>query len=177
MLDFRNHGQTAVAEEVSAERPDWAREKPRRFWDPSRKLLLTIRRYQYWRPRGGLVAALACKVLVLSHRFWSVVTGADIDLTCNLGGGLLLPHPNGVVIHPNAMIGVNCLIHQQVTIGVSRQRAGLAIIEGHVDIGAGAKLLGPVRVGAHAIIGPNSVVVSDVQSRTSVIGIPAKRAW
>ncbi len=56
---------------------------------------------------------------MLRHRFWSVVTGADIPLGCRIGGGLLLPHPNGVVIHPDAAIGPNCLIFQQVTLGVT----------------------------------------------------------
>jgi serine O-acetyltransferase len=146
---------------VSAEVPDWTRETPRQFWDPGRKLLLAIRRYQYWRNRTGVPGALLCKWLVLRHRFWSVVTGADIPLTCQIGGGLLIPHPNGIVIHPNATIGANCLIFQQVTIG-SRDREGLPVINGHVDIGAGAKILGPVRIGAHARIGANAVVVKDV---------------
>src|SRR5215467_14904510 len=103
-------------EGISAEVPDWSREKPRRFWDPSRKLLLTIRRYQYWHAKRGPLAPLMCKWLVLRHRIWSVVTGADIPINCSLGGGLLIPHPNGIVIHPGAEVGVNCLILQQVTI-------------------------------------------------------------
>ena len=147
-IGFCIHGrarENKVEEMVSAESPDWSCEKPRRFWDPSRKLLLVIRRYQYWRGRGGILSTCLCKWLVLSHRFWSIVTGADIPLNCRIGGGLLIPHPNGIVIHPHAEIGVNCLIFQQVTIG-TRDRAGVPAIAGHVDIGAGAKILGPVRV-------------------------------
>ena len=159
--------------EISAETPDWSREQPRQFWDPGRKLLLAIRRYQYWCNRVGLFSAIICKWLVLRHRFWSVVTGADIPLNCHIGGGLLLNHPNGIVIHPNAQIGVNCLIFHQVTIG-ARDRKGLPEIGGHVDIGAGAKILGPVRIGAHAKIGANSVVLTDVPSGCIAIGIPAR---
>ena len=70
----------------------------------------------------------------MRHRFWSVVTGADIPLNCQIGGGLLIPHPNGVVIHPQAVLGVNCLIFQQVTVG-ARGEEGLPVIGGHVDIG------------------------------------------
>ena len=80
-------------EQVGAEIPDWSRECPLRFWDPSRKLLLTIRRYQYWRVRGNPFALLIYKWLVLRHRFWSVVTGADIPLNSQIGGGLVLPQP------------------------------------------------------------------------------------
>ena len=92
-----------------------------------------------------------------------MVTGADIPLNCRIGGGLLIPHPNGIVIHPDAEIGVNCLIFQQVTIG-TRDGVGVPAIAGHVDIGAGAKILGSVHVGAHAKIGANAVVSSDVPS-------------
>src|SRR4051812_44848129 len=69
---------------ISSEFPDWTREKPTQFWDPGRKLLRAIRRYQYWKQRPGFVGNLLCKVLVLRHRFWSVVTGADIPLNCQI---------------------------------------------------------------------------------------------
>ena len=75
---------------ISAEIPDWNRERPSRFWDPGRKLLLAIRRYQYWRDQGGAIALLACRWLVLRHRFWSVVAGAEIPLNCSIGGGLII---------------------------------------------------------------------------------------
>jgi serine O-acetyltransferase len=157
---------------VSADVADWSRERPRQFWDPGRKLLLSIRRHQFWRRRVGIVSACVRRWLVLRYRFWSVVTGADIPLNCNIGGGLLVVHPNGIVIHPDAKIGVNCLIFQQVTIGCGKD--GVPDIAGHVDIGAGAKILGAVRIGAHAKIGANAVVLKDVPSRGIAVGIPAQ---
>ena len=156
---------------VSSEVPDWTRERPRCFWDPGRKLLLAIRNYQYWHERRGVVAASLGKWSALRHRFWSVVTGADIPLNCRIGGGLLIPHPNGIVIHPLAQIGVNCLIFQQVTIGT--RNAHVPVIAGHVDIGAGAKILGGVHIGAHARIGANAVVVTDVPDGSVAVGVPA----
>jgi serine O-acetyltransferase len=147
---------------ISSEVPDWTREEPTQFWDPGRKLLRTIRRYQYWQQRPGLISRFFCKILVLRHAFWSVVTGADIPLNCHIGGGLLIPHPNGIVIHPGAKIGVNCLIFQQVTIGI-RDAHGIPEISGHVDIGAGAKILGAIKIGPHAKIGANAVVTRDVE--------------
>jgi len=86
---------------VSAHVPDWAREgKSFWSWHPSRSLLASLRAYE--RAAGGrsVGAAVSRKLAALRHRFWSIVTGADIPLGCRLGGGLLLPHPNGVVIHP-----------------------------------------------------------------------------
>jgi serine O-acetyltransferase len=158
---------------ISASVPDWQREKPRGFWDPGRKLLLAIRQYQTWREKKGIFGPLVCKVCVFRHRFWSVVCGADIPLNCKIGGGLSIPHPNGIVIHPAAEIGVNCLIHQQVTIGTKRS-GGNPLIKGHVDIGAGAKILGEITIHEHAIVGANAVVTKDVQSYEVVAGIPAK---
>lgn len=149
---------------------DWSREKPRQFWDPSRKLLATIRGYQRWQGKGGIAANVMLKWLVLRHRFWSAITGADIPVNCKIGGGLLIPHPNGIVIHPEAQIGVNCLIFQQVTIG-NRNRPGVPKIGDHVDIGAGAKILGPVEIGARARIGANAVIVKNVESGAVALGI------
>jgi serine O-acetyltransferase len=144
------------------------------FWDPGRKLLRAIRLYQRWRQKRGPLSTVVCKWAALQHRFWSVVTGADIPLDCSIGGGLLIPHPNGIVIHPGATIGVNCLIFQQVTVG-TREAGGAPEISGHVDVGAGAKILGPVRIGAHARVGANAVVIADVAAGTTVVGIPARQ--
>jgi serine O-acetyltransferase len=159
---------------VSATIADWKREKPRRFWDPSRKLLKSIRQYQYWRAKNSMIANLISKTCVFRHIFWSVVCGADIPLNCKIAGGLLIPHPNGIVIHPDAEIGVNCLIHQQVTIGVKGGDNQPPKILGHVDIGAGAKIIGSLRIGEHALIGANAVVIHDVLNFQVVAGIPAK---
>lgn len=143
---------------ISSSVPDWTREdtKPR-SWNPSRGLLRSIRDYQ---SAQGPLATMRRKYAVLRHRLWSIVTGADIPINAAIGGGLLIPHPNGIVIHPHAKIGCNCLIFQQVTIGATSK--GIPTIGGHVDIGAGAKIIGPVHVGDHARIGANAVVREDV---------------
>jgi serine O-acetyltransferase len=158
---------------ISAEVPDWSREVPGQFWDPGRKLMRAIRRYQYWRQRSGLFSSFVRKFVVLRYQFWRAVAGADIPLNCDIGGGLVMPHPNGIVIYPSAKIGVNCLIFQQVTIG-TRDGAGVPVIEGHVDVGAGAKILGSIRIGAHARIGANAVVLTDVPPGAVAVGIPAR---
>jgi serine O-acetyltransferase len=158
---------------VSAIAPDWSREKLTRTWDPGRQLLRTIRRYQHYRARRDLIAVIGRKWNVLKHRFWSAVAGADIPLNVSIAGGLLIPHPNGIVIHPDAKIGPNCLIFQQVTLGKAG-KAGAPQVGGHVDIAAGAKVLGGVRLGDHCRVGANAVVVSDVAAGTTVVGIPAR---
>ena len=100
------------------------------------------------------------------------MSGAEIPLNCQIEGGLLLPHPNGVVIHPAARIGPNCLIFQQVTLG-TRGGPEAPILQGHVDVGAGAKILGGVVIGEHAQIGANAVVTKDVPPHAVAMGVPA----
>lgn len=151
---------------------DWDREQPRRLWDPSRRLMSTIRRYQKNKNKATLFTRICCKLIVAEHIFWSVVTGADIPLNSQLGGGLLLPHPNGVVISPRAVVGTNCLIFQQVTLGSRGE--GAPIIGNHVDIGAGAKILGTIEIGDNVKVGANAVVIANVPAGQTVVGIPAR---
>ena len=161
------------AEPVSATNPDWQRESKAFFvWDPSRALLESIRSYHLLVNSSNPIKWFLKKLIVLKHLFWSVVTGADIPLNVKIGGGLLLPHPNGVVIHANAEIGVNCVIFQQVTIG-TRGDSKAPKIGGHVDIGAGAKIIGNIHIGNHAKIGANAVVLTDVPAGKTAVGIPA----
>src|ERR1700722_9465367 len=158
---------------ISADHPDWSRERKRWLeWGPSRSLLASIRSYQRHRSARGIWRSVPRICAILRHRCWSVVTGADIPLNCKLGGGLMLPHPNGVVIHPDAEIGPNCLLFQQVTIGVGSD--GAPKIGGHVDVGAGAKILGGVNIGHHARIGANCVVLDDVPPGATAVGVPAR---
>ena len=155
-------------QKISADIPDWSREhSAARSWNPSKALLRTIRDYQN---AEGVFAALKRKYAVFRHRVWSAITGADIPINSTIGGGLLIPHPNGIVIHPDAPIGVNCLIFQQVTIGATAK--GIPRIGGHVDIGAGAKIIGPVTIGNHARIGANALVRVDVPEYGVFVAAP-----
>lgn len=153
---------------VSATVPDWSREEVSHFWDCGPKLIRSVRKYQAARAKGGLSAVILSRYWVLVHRFWSIITQSELHLNMAIEGGLLLPHATGIIIHPDARIGPNCLIFHQVTL------AGAVTIGGHVDIGAGAKLLGPITIGDNTLIGANAVVTSDVPANTTVVGIPAR---
>lgn len=155
-------------ESIDWSTPNWSREKPRKFWDPSRKLLKAIRQHQALKKTNNPINRLRAKLIVIRYRFWTTITGAEIDLSCQIGGGLLLPHPNGIVIHPGSTIGPNCMLFQQVTL------AGIVDLGYHVDIGAGAKILGPLTIQSHVTVGANAVVTKNVEEGDTVVGIPAR---
>jgi serine O-acetyltransferase len=93
------------------------------------------------------------------------------DIYCRFRSAILMPHPYGIVIHSKAQIGSGVTIMQQVTIGSKDPGVNLApVIEDSVYIGAGAKILGAIRVGRGAVIGANAVVTRDVPSYCTVVG-------
>lgn len=162
-------------EDISAMQADWSREaKATWHWYPSRSLLASLRAYEKVRHATRIDLVILRRLITLRHRFWSVVTGADIPLGTAIEGGLLLPHPNGVVIHPESRIGPNCLLFQQVTLGTGGPVPGVPTLAGRVDVGAGAKILGGVHIGANAVIGANSVVIRDVPEGATAVGVPAR---
>ena len=97
-------------------------------------------------------------------------------LDCRLRSPLLMPIPMGIVIERGVEFGSRVTVMHQVTIGrkdpVAPEAQGgkLAVIEDNVFIGAGAKVLGPVRIGRGAIVGANAVVTRDVPSHCTVVG-------
>lgn len=84
-----------------------------------------------------------------------------------------MPHGlNGIVISPNAKIGHSCVIFHQVTIGVKNLGSDAApVIGSNVMIGAGAKVLGPIKIGNNAKIGANAVVTKDVPENGIVVSL------
>ena len=106
----------------------------------------------------------------------SQVFQVDINPACRIGKGIMLDHATGFVAGETAVIGDNVSILQGVTLGGT----GKADEDRHpkigngVLIGAGAKILGNIRVGDCARVGAGSVVVKDVPPRVTVVGVPAK---
>ncbi len=88
------------------------------------------------------------------------------------GPGFVLIHSNGVVINGSTRGGRNVFIEHQVTIGAEEQQS--PELGNDIFIGAGAKVVGAVRIGDHAKVGANAVVVHDVPEGATVGGVPAK---
>jgi serine O-acetyltransferase len=98
--------------------------------------------------------------------------GLEILVGADIGGGLYVAHPVGVVISPER-IGRNCSIIAAVTIGM-RNTWDFPEIGDTVFIGAGARVLGKIMIGDGAVIGANAVVISDVPSGSTAVGVPAR---
>ncbi len=104
------------------------------------------------------------------------MTGIEIHPGVTIGRRFFIDHGMGVVIGETAEIGDDCTLYHGVTLGGTSWNKGKRhpTLGKGVVIGAGAKVLGPITVGAHAKIGSNAVVVKDVPPGATAIGIPAR---
>ena len=104
------------------------------------------------------------------------LTGIEIHPGARIGRRLFIDHGMGTVIGETAEIGDDCLIYQGVTLGGTdlAKRKRHPTLENHVVVGAGAKVLGDIKIGAHSRIGANSVVIESVPPHSTVVGIPGR---
>jgi serine O-acetyltransferase len=121
-------------------------------------------------PVSARILQFACR-----HRVPLLADAASLllncALDCRLRTPILMPYPFGIFIHRNAVIGSRVTVMQQTTIGTRHPAdAGAPVIEDNVYVGAGAKILGAVRVGHGALVGANAVVTRDVPSHCTVVG-------
>lgn len=108
----------------------------------------------------------------LIQRTILLLYGLEISTSQEIGGGLYIAHPVGTVISVEKM-GKNVSIIANVTIGMRNEWA-FPCIEDNVTIGAGARVLGHIRIGEGAVIGANAVVIDDVPCGATMVGIPAR---
>jgi len=103
-------------------------------------------------------------------------TGIEIHPGARIGRGVFIDHGMGVVIGETAVIGDHCLLYQGVTLGGTGKQHGKRhpTLKENVVVGAGAKVLGAITVGANTRIGAGSVLLRDVASDSTVVGIPGR---
>lgn len=104
------------------------------------------------------------------------LTGIEIHPGAKIGKGVFIDHGCAVVIGETAEVGDNCTIYQDVTLGGTGKHCGKRhpTLGSDVMVGAGAKVLGPFKVGDHAKIAAGAVVLKEVPSDSTAVGIPAK---
>ncbi|MGF3114060.1 serine O-acetyltransferase [Facklamia sp. P12937] len=100
----------------------------------------------------------------------------EFPAQANIGKNLQIPHGgNGVIISINSVIGDNAIIFHQVTIGTNSFKSDKSpVIGNNCFIGCGAKILGDVKIGDNVRIGANAVVINDIPSNSTAVGIPAQ---
>ena len=133
----------------------------------------------------------ALSVHRISHRLWKYnipliprllsqltrfLTGVEIHPGAKIGQEVFIDHGMGVVIGETSEIGDRCLLYQGVTLGGTGKEGGKRhpTLANNVVVGAGAKVLGGICVGANTRIGAGSVVVKDVDADSTVVGIPGR---
>lgn len=104
------------------------------------------------------------------------LTGIEIHPGAQIGPGFFIDHGMGTVIGETCEIGAHVTLYHNVTLGgVSWKKVKRhPTLEDHVVVGAGAQILGPIRIGAHSRIGANSVVIKDVPPCSVVVGVPGR---
>lgn len=133
-------------------------------------MLLVIHAVAHWLWKRRVPLLPRCLTL-----FNRVVFAAQLPAETELGRGVRLNYSGlGTVIHPRAVIGNYVEIGPGVVIGGRSHQWEVPVIEDHVQIGVGAKILGPLRIGRGAVIGANAVVLHDVPAGAVVVGIPAR---
>lgn len=135
--------------------------------------------YRFGRWRYGVRPVLLRKALSAVYRVLfklvQIVTGIELPCEVTIGRNFVIDHHGGIVISGFTRFGDDCRIRSGVCIGLSHVGDPRAPVIGNgVDIGTGAKLLGPITIGDNVLIGANAVVLCDVRSDSIAVGVPAR---
>jgi serine O-acetyltransferase len=104
-----------------------------------------------------------------------ILTGIELPCEARLGRRFRIDHFGGIVISGDAIFGDDCIVRNGVTVGLKNTgHRGAPVLGDRVDIGAGAKVLGPICIGDDVSIGANAVVLIDVPSNSVAVGVPAR---
>ena len=156
-------------------RQDWRAHD--RSWNRHGFWVLVIYRFGRWRytlrPR---LLRMPFSFLYELGKFFSVsCLGTELPAEVVIGRRFIIEHVGAIVISGDAVFGDDCIIRNGVTVGLRHKGVrGSPIVGDRVDVGAGAKLLGPIRIGNDSAIGANAVVLCDVPANSIAVGIPAR---
>ena len=134
--------------------------------------------YRFGRWRYGVRPVLLRKAMSLVYRVLyklvQILTGIELPCEAEVGRNFVIDHFGGVIVSGYARFGNDCRIRNGVVVGLARTDDPCApTIGDNVDIGAGAKVLGRIRIGNNVLIGANAVVTCDVPDDCVAVGVPA----
>lgn len=147
-----------------------------RNWGSQGFWAMLVYRFGRWRygVKPTVLRKLLSAVYKILFKLVQIVTGIELPCEVQLGHGFVIEHSGGIVISGYARFGNNCRIRNGVVIGLARiEEPGAPQLGDDVDVGAGAKLLGNIRIGNHVRIGANAVVIRDVPDHCTAVGVPA----
>jgi serine O-acetyltransferase len=156
-----------IRQDLRAHGGDWGAQG---FW------ALIVYRFGRWRygVRPAILRKVFSFVYKIAFKFIQIITGIELPCEVELGRNFVIDHFGGIVISGYAKFGDNCRIRNGVVVGLRRVSEPRApVIGDNVDIGTGAKILGPITIGNNAVIGANAVVLTDVPENCMAVGIPA----
>jgi len=137
---------------------------------------LLIYRFGRWRYgiRPGWLRKPFSFVYHVLFKLVQILTGIELPCEVEIGNGFVIDHFGGIIISGYAKFGANCRIRNGVVVGLKNVEEPIApVIGDNVDIGSGAKVLGPIRIGNNVRIGANAVVLCDVPDNHMAVGVPA----
>jgi serine O-acetyltransferase len=137
---------------------------------------LVVYRFGRWRygVRPTLVRKFMSLLYKIAFKFIQIVTGIELPCEVEIGQNFVIDHFGGIIISGYVKFGDNCRIRNGVTVGLKRIDDPRApVIGNNVDIGSGAKILGPISIGNNVAIGANAVVLCDVPDDSIAAGVPA----
>ena len=134
--------------------------------------------YRFGRWRYGVRPVWLRKIFSLIYKVLfklvQIVTGIELPCEAEVGKNFVIDHHGGIVVSGYARFGDHCRIRTGVVVGLARVEDPCAPVFGdHVDVGAGAKVLGRITIGSHVNIGANAVVTCNVPDHSIAVGVPA----
>ena len=147
-----------------------------RKWDAQGFWVMIIYRFGRWRygVRPAILRKFFSLIYKVLYKLVQIITGVELPCEVIVGRNFVIDHFGGIIISGFAKFGDNCRIRDGVVVGLRRVGENNApIIGNNVDIGSGAKLLGPIRIGDNVYIGANAVVLCNVPDNSIAVGVPA----
>ena len=157
-----------IRADLRAHSGDWAAQG---FW------VMLVYRFGRWRygVRPALLRKLLSLVYKVLYKLVQILTGIELPCEVVIGRNFVIDHFGGIVISGYAQFGDDCRIRNGVVVGLKNVHEPIApVIGNNVDIGAGAKVLGNIRIGNNVVIGANAVVLIDVPDNSLAVGVPAR---